>query len=136
MAKADIEIIFRDASDSFGFPRYKPESHVGGTATIFPDSDVNCKHLYIRLIWHTEGRGTRFRQIVQETDVYQGDLQSGMPRSFDFQFALPESPWSYEGHYISVVWGVEVQIDVSWTKDPMMVGNFLLQPDRSKESEW
>ena len=136
MAKADIEIIFHDAADSFGFPRYLPGDHVRGNATIFPDSAVNCKHLYIRLIWYTEGRGTRYREVIEQDDVFQGELQSGMPRSFDFQFVLPDNPWSHEGHYISVVWGVEVQVDVSWAKDPKAVGKFLLEPDRTEQSEW
>ncbi|MCP5096727.1 MAG: hypothetical protein GY943_14335 [Chloroflexi bacterium] len=136
MAKADIEITFHDASDSFGYPRYQPDTRVRGTATVFPTSTINCKHLYIRLIWYTEGRGTRFRQVIEQDDLFQGELQSGLPRSFEFQFLLPDSPWSHEGHYISVVWGIEVQIDISLAKDPKAVGNFLLDPDRSNQSEW
>ncbi len=136
MAKADIEISIQAGGDSFGMPTFRPNAVVHGAFTVFPDENVKCNHLFARLVWQTEGRGTRFREVVQEDDLFQGELQAGMPRSFDFQFPLPADPWSYEGHYISIVWGVEVQIDVSWSKDPKQVANFVLSPERKIASNW
>ena len=132
MAKADIQIGLRNTAEAFGTSRLRPSEFVQGTVTIIPDSNVKCNHLYIRLEWHTEGRGTQFRQKVEEMDVFQGDLQANMPRSFEFDFQLPEEPWSYEGHYVSVVWAIAVQLDVPWGKDVKVEEPFLLLPERGE----
>jgi hypothetical protein len=132
MAKADIQIGLRNAADAFGMSRLRPAEFVQGTVTVIPDSEVKCNHLYIRLEWHTEGRGTQFRQKVEEVDVYQGTLQANMPRSFEFDFQLPEEPWSYEGHYINIVWAIAVQLDVPWGKDVKVEEPFLLLPERGE----
>lgn len=132
MAKADIQIGFRNAAQAHGVWRFHPMEFVQGTVTVIPDSDVNCKHLYVRLEWHTEGRGTQFRQKIQEMDVFQGSLQANMPRSFEFDFQLPEEPWSYEGHYISIIWAIAVQLDVPWGRDVKSEEPFLLLPERDE----
>ncbi|KAA3662888.1 MAG: hypothetical protein DWQ04_12220 [Chloroflexi bacterium] len=136
MAKADIDISIQGGEDSFGVPLFRPNQVIHGNFTVFPDANVKCQHLYARLIWQTEGRGTRFREIIQEDDLFQGEFQAGMPRSFDFQFPLPADPWSHEGHYVSIVWGIEVQIDVAWSKDPKQIANFVLSPEREIDSSW
>jgi hypothetical protein len=132
MAKADIQISFRNAAQAYNAWRFRPMEFVQGTVTVIPDSDVNCKHLYVRLEWHTEGRGTQFRQKIQEMDVFQGSLQANMPRSFEFDFQLPEEPWSYEGHYISIIWAIAVQLDVPWGRDVKSEEPFLLLPERDE----
>ncbi|MEJ2746355.1 MAG: hypothetical protein P8183_00310 [Anaerolineae bacterium] len=132
MAKADIQIGIQNATEEFGALRFRPAEYVQGSVTVIPDSEVKCKHVYVRLEWHTEGRGTQFRQKVEELDVFSGTLQTGMPRSFEFSFQLPEEPWSYEGHYISIVWAIVVQLDVPWGRDVKQEEVFLLTPDRGE----
>jgi hypothetical protein len=132
MAKADIRIAFRERTEEFGVLRLRPAEFVQGTVTVIPDSEVKCNHLHVRLEWHTEGRGTEFRQKVEEKDVFQGTLQANMPRSFEFDFHLPEEPWSYEGHYISIVWAIVVQLDVPWGRDVKHEEQFLLLPERGE----
>ncbi|MCA9931487.1 MAG: hypothetical protein KC419_23540 [Anaerolineales bacterium] len=136
MAKADIEISLQGGEAVHGMQRYRPGEVVHGNFTVFPDEGVKCSHLYVRLLWHTEGRGTRFQEVIGEEDIFQGEFQAGMPRSFDFQFLLPNEPWSYEGHYINVVWGIEVQIDVPWSKDPKQTAHFILSPNRETAVSW
>lgn len=132
MAKADIQIAIRNAEEEFGAWRLRPAKFIQGTVTVIPDSEVKCDHLYVRLEWHTEGRGTQFRQKVAEMDVFQGTLRANIPRSFEFDFQLPEEPWSYEGHYISVVWAIVVQLDVPWSRDVKHEEPFLLLPERGE----
>ncbi len=132
MAKADVQIGLRNAAEAFGTSRFRPAEFVQGTVTVIPDSDVKCNHLFIRLEWHTEGRGSQFRQMIEERDVYQGTLSANMPRSFEFDFQLPEDPWSYEGHYINIVWAIAVQLDVPWGKDVKVEEPFLLLPERGE----
>ena len=137
MAKADIQIDLRNGIEAFGTRRFRPAEFVEGMVTIIPDSEVKCNHLYVRLEWYTEGRGTQFRQKVAEVDLFQGNLTANMPQSYNFNFQLPEEPWSYEGHYISTVWAIGVQLDVPWGRDIKGEAQFLLQPERAKaDSSW
>ncbi|MCB9418259.1 MAG: hypothetical protein H6667_00525 [Ardenticatenaceae bacterium] len=134
MAKADIQICLRSGTESYGASRFRPGEFVQGSVVVVPDSDVKCNHLYIRLEWYTEGRGTQFRQKIDEKDVFQGTLNTNMPRSFEFDFQLPEEPWSYEGHYISIVWGITVQLDVPWGRDVKEEAQFVLRPTPGTET--
>lgn len=131
MANAEIEISFRNDENAYGMPLYRPGSMVRGSVMIYPDEDVKCSHLYVRLLWHTEGRGTRYSETMEEQDLFQGEIKQGFPTSYDFLFTLPDQPWSYEGHYISIVWAIEVQIDVPWARDPKEVEHFVMEPVRA-----
>lgn len=117
-------------------PIYRPGDSINGTVTVFPDEDVNCKHLLIQLAWHTEGRGTRFEKKIDETDVFQGQLSGSMPRNFDFRFEIPKEPWSYEGTYINIVWEIVAKIDVSWARDPKDSVQFVVAPHRQEAADW
>ncbi len=132
-----VEIVFQNGENLDGFYRFRPRETVKGTVTIRPDRNINCNHLYIRLEWHTEGRGTRFSQKVAEMDVFQGTLAQGIARTFDFEFTIPKKPWSFEGHYVSVVWNVQVQIDIPMARDVNESAVFLVEPDREPaDSVW
>lgn len=128
MAKVDFDLNLQGGEAGDGFQRYAPGDLLKGSLTVYPDGDVNCKHLYLRLQWHTAGRGTPYSQNVAEQDLFQGTLSGGMPRSFDFEFMVPYQPWSYEGHYVSTVWKVQAQIDVAWATDPKTEVGFVLRP--------
>jgi hypothetical protein len=58
----------------------------------------------IRLFWKTSGKGTEDVGLVDERRVEVADQQ----QSADFCFQLPIEPYSYEGHLVSITWGVEV----------------------------
>lgn len=134
MAKADMEITIQD-SDPTAVLQRTPGESLQGAVSIFPDSSVKCQHLYVRLMWHTEGRGTRYQEIIEELDVFQGEFQAGMPRSFEFEFRVPAEPWSFAGRYVSVVWQIQAQLDVSWAKDPKAIRPFILRPTPAATSE-
>lgn len=120
-----FEITFHNRADG---AHMHPGETLRGTVTVIPDKDLDCKHFYVRLLWHTEGRGTRYLATIEELDVFQGRLQQGFPTSFEFTFVLPDEPWSFEGHYVSVVWKVQAQIDLSWSRDPQEERPFILRP--------
>ena len=128
MAKVVFNLTLHGGKDEFDYKRYAPDSEMKGTLTLYPNNTINCKHLYLRLLWHTSGRGSRYTETVSELDLFQGTLQQGLPQSFDFQFVLPHQPWSYEGHYISIVWKIQAQIDVAWASDPKGELGFVLRP--------
>jgi hypothetical protein len=115
MADAIIQFTLRGGQDEGGLMLYQPGQRVRGTVQLIPDSgDLNCKHIFVRLQWHTEGRGDRDQQCIAQLDVFQGTLQARIPTTYDFAFMLPREPWSYAGHYVNIVWEIEVEVDVPW----------------------
>lgn len=76
---------------------FYPGDEVSGTASWHED---NFGGPEARLIWYTEGKGTKDIGIVQTVR-----LVSGLPR---FRFVLPEGPYSFSGKLISLVWAIEL----------------------------
>lgn len=108
--------------------RFTPGETLKGMVQILPDKNLNCRHLYVRLQWHTEGRGDRDSAVVAEQDLYQGTLSSGMPTYHDFSFTTPRGPWSYSGHYVNIIWEIIVTVDVPMGGDPKATLPFILSP--------
>jgi hypothetical protein len=136
MAKADFDIQFLGGEPTGTTTLYHPGDQLRGQVTFFTDSEVKCKAVHARLLWHTEGRGTRFEEVIAENELFQGTLQAGLPNYFEFSFDLPGDPWSYEGHYVSVVWAVEIDMDVPWGKDIRENKPFLLRPLLAKQDSF
>ncbi|MFQ5399138.1 MAG: hypothetical protein ACE5E7_06015 [Anaerolineae bacterium] len=134
MAKVNIDVTLHEGESGYGAVRYRPGDILRGTVVVDPDEDVRCNHLFVMLVWHTEGRGTRYQEEAEQLDLFQGTLKVGFPRSFDFTFHLPPEPWSYAGYYISIVWEVQVKIDVPWKRDPKHSLPFIMTPDRETVS--
>jgi hypothetical protein len=133
-AKADITINLEYEESRADGPIYRPGDEIVGTVVIDVPEELKCDHLYVRLVWHTAGRGTRFQRVVTEKDVHQGALRTFVPATYQFRFRAPSDPWSYEGHYVSVVWKVAVQIDVPWAKDVHAEQMIWIEPVRAAQS--
>lgn len=134
MANVKFNLTLQGGSNEHDYKQYAAGSSLKGTVIAIPDGDVDCKHFYVQLLWQTEGRGTQYTEKVAERDLFQGKLTASMPRSYDFDFVLPDQPWSFEGHYINIVWKVRTQIDVSWAADPTAEVAFVLRPLSPGES--
>lgn len=130
MATADIEITIRGTQAGESIVHFEPGEPFQGSVKVTPASDLDCRHLYARLVWHTEGRGDRDRGVAAEMDLFQGVLRAGTPTFHTFHFKVPESPWSYAGYYINIIWEVEVSIDLRWARDPKAGQPFILAPHR------
>ncbi|MBI3243992.1 MAG: hypothetical protein HYZ49_17050 [Chloroflexi bacterium] len=130
MANATIQISLSGGEAEGEWMRFEPGSVLQGTAQIVPQGDIRCNHVYVRLQWHTEGRGTRNEGRVGEIDMAQGTLAANTPLSQNFHFTLPKEPWSYAGHYINIVWEVVVNIDIPLAPDLNFSQPFILAPGR------
>lgn len=95
-----------------------------------PLEEMTCRSVYIVLQWRTRGRGTPHAQTVHRLDVHQGELKANWPLTFDFEFVLPQEPWSYTGHYINIHWEIMVGIDLSWQTDPTQTVQLVVSPKR------
>lgn len=135
---ARFEITLRGGDDMGAIRRYTPGDTISGTVLVVPDSALHCNRVLIQLGWHTEGRGDRDEQIVAETDVARGTLAANVPLLFDFSFSLPNDPWSYAGHYVSIVWHIAAKIDISMAVDPRHEQPFILAPvhDQTSAPVW
>lgn len=136
MADVSLEINLQDGEPLLDMRRYRPGDTINGTAVVYPNKEINAQHIYIRLQWQTAGRGTPFKQKEAELDLFQGTLSAGLPQSYPFQFVVPEQPWSYEGHYIKILWEIELSIALSWTRDPQQTQAILVEPERELQTGW
>jgi hypothetical protein len=130
MARANFQITLDGGEYDGNWLRFEPGSSVQGSVQIVPDSDLRANHVWIRLQWHTEGRGDRDQGRVAEIDAFQGVLTAQTPVRYGFNFALPREPWSYAGHYINIVWEVVAEIDVPMAPDLRQSQLFILAPSR------
>ena len=60
--------------------------------------------LELRLFWYTQGRGTQDVEVIDVLAV-ENPLMSG---NQTFSFMLPESPFSFSGKLISLLWALEL----------------------------
>lgn len=130
MSKASIQITIEGWREEYAaIRRFAPGDTISGTITIIPQKEMNCKHVYLRLGWHTEGRGNRDHAYIEDSDIYQGVLPANVPFIHNFSCTLPREPWSFSGQYVSIVWDVAVAVDVpEWFGDFSYTESFVLSP--------
>jgi len=71
--------------------------------------DEPAERVEVRLLWYTEGRGSRdvgvmSRRVIQEAGAQGED---------SFRFTVPAGPYSFEGRLITLRWAVEAQVEPS-----------------------
>lgn len=70
------------------------------------------------LRWYTEGRGDTDEEDVAEAELTLGDSAFGLTTSFSFTLTIPEdSPPSYDGAILRILWSVDVRLDIPWGRD-------------------
>ena len=94
-----IELEIRTREDRTDF---LPGEELAGEVSWQTDSAPGPVEL--RLFWHTEGKGTRDVEVIESISFNVPGRQDRR----DFRFQLPESPYSFSGKLISVVWALEL----------------------------
>lgn len=100
-----------------------------GIVEINPSRDIKCRGIEIKIGWHTEGRGSRaegYPYINRLDHVTALSVQQPIIEEFDFM--IPPEPWSYSGQLISIIWAVEVKIDIPMGRDTTHIEHFVVQP--------
>ena len=123
---AEIEITIRGGDEVGGVRRFEPGGVIQGSIQITPDSDLKCKHIFVRALWHTEGRGDKDEGIGVEQDLFQGELRADAPTYYSYHLKLPQEPWSYAGRYVNIIWEVEASIDLAWARDPKSAEHIIM----------
>jgi hypothetical protein len=115
MANVNIEITLQDGEVGDRPRRYEPGSTLRGWVRLTPEDIVNANRVVVRLEWHTEGRGDRNHGSAGEVQLATGPLSG--PLVQPFTLTVPHDPWSYTGHYITIIWAVVVVVDVRHARD-------------------
>jgi hypothetical protein len=129
MANATIQITLNGGEMLAGnVLRFDPNGQMQGTVQIVPQENINSKAVYVRLEWHTEGRGDRDGGQVAQIQLGSGQLPANQPIVQGFNFQLPPSPWSFAGYYINIIWTIKVVIDIPFSPDLNAAQVFVLAP--------
>ncbi|RMG44574.1 MAG: hypothetical protein D6719_01550 [Candidatus Dadabacteria bacterium] len=96
---ADNEIDIKIENRERGF---EPGEEIRGEVNWFLKKEP--EFVDIRLFWHTEGKGTTDSEAVDSKTI----KPAGATGSSSFTFRLPDSPNSFSGKLISLIWGIEV----------------------------
>jgi len=67
------------------------------------NSPEAVRSIELRLLWHTVGKGTEDKVIVDQKKFENLESQGAAP----FLFTAPEQPFSFSGKLISLVWDLE-----------------------------
>ena len=96
---SELEIITHNGKTSF-----LPGEVVAGQVSWATDRPPEL--IELRLFWRTEGKGTRDVKVVQSLMFEKTRWQA----TRDFKFQLPDSPYSFSGKLISLIWALELVI--------------------------
>ena len=129
---ANIEVALSGGDRDGDVLFYEPLAEVVGTVSLTTDSSMECRHIWLRLIWFSEGRADEDVEKFDELDIGLGGLRPGEPVRSDFRFALPPAPWSYAGTYVSIVWAIEVVIDLPMARDIVHRERFVVRPPAAR----
>jgi len=105
-----------------------PGDRVSGVVEIQPDVPVTCRGIEIKFGWHTEGKGDRDQQVHDLIKLPETALSPDAPLVEPFDFTMPDQPWSYRGHFINIVWSIDVKVDIAWARDLTGSQTLILQP--------
>ncbi len=130
MANAEIQITLREGEPAGALLRYDPGGVMRGEVRLTANEQVNCRGAYLRLMWHTEGRGDRDEAKVNEIVLATGAIPAGTNVARAFEFNLPQEPWSYVGKCVNIIWEVIGVMDVPIAKDVIVSEQFILAPQR------
>jgi hypothetical protein len=81
---------------------FRPGEEVRGVASWSLDEDP--KSVELRLFWRTEGKGTQDFGVVATVPFEAPGRQDRR----DFRIRAPESPYSFSGKLVSLIWSLEV----------------------------
>jgi hypothetical protein len=84
---------------------YRPGEELRGVVTW--EFASPAKGMEVRLFWYTRGKGTQDVKVVK---IVRFDPVTARGRR-DFRFVLPDSPYSFSGKLVSLVWAIEVIAD-------------------------
>jgi hypothetical protein len=115
---SELEIRTRNDRTSF-----LPGEELAGEVTWQTDSEPGP--IELRLFWHTAGKGTQDVELVEKISFSNPSRDDRR----EFRFVLPNSPYSFSGKLISIVWALELVLLYSGDTERLEI---VISPDRSE----
>lgn len=107
---------------------FHPGDTVSGVVEIQPDDVMTYNKIEIKVGWHTEGKGDRDGRLLHEIELPKGELNPQYPLVEPFDIVMPDSPWTFYGHYINIIWAIEVTIHINWLRKLNETLPFTVEP--------
>ena len=85
---------------------FVPGDTIRGQVTWSSDEVEPPAQAELRLFYYTAGKGTRDVEVTDSRPI----SQPGHSGQFDYEFPLPEGPYSFSGKLISLTWALEFQL--------------------------
>ncbi len=104
---------------------YSPGDALCGEIVIRTQKKLKCKNVLAKLQCFAHGYGNNASKEIAKLSVFQGELPPGTHR-FSFEFMMPAGPYSYQGHYTNLEWGVQGYVDIPWAIDKKTTEHFTL----------
>jgi len=79
------------------------------------------KKIFLRLFWFTRGKGTEDIEVISET-VFDHPLAA---ESRPFKMTLAQSPYSFSGRLVSLIWALEL---VAGDNDTAITKEIVISP--------
>lgn len=89
---------------------------IRGQFSLAVDAVTKCRKVWLKIGWHTSGKGDKDEDFVVKKIVHEGDIPVG-GLADSFEVVLPDGPASHRGHYINVNWVVQLHVDIPWGFD-------------------
>lgn len=93
--------------------RFLPGDFIQGKVQIKSDNNLTCNKLTLRMAWAARGRGDPNRQTVVTKELFTGKMRKGDQQHFNFDFEVPNGPYSYQGKLFSVQWLLIARADIA-----------------------
>lgn len=114
--------------DAEGFRRYRPGELLKGLVEVEAREDIRSRSVTLEFGWHTEGKGSRNSEVVDRKSLASGSLRARQSVGDQFVFEVPRSPWSFAGHFITIIWALTVKVDVPMGRDIAVSQPFIVDP--------
>lgn len=96
------EDFFERNTNSSEPPCFFPRENIFGEASWSIAKEP--RRAEIRLFWYTKGKGDKDVQIVDKIELENIEKYDKKT----FSFTLPDSPYSFSGKLISLIWAIEI----------------------------
>lgn len=104
MTPRPIEILFEEDRT-----RFEPGEELAGQFLVVPDDARSLKAIELSIMWYTEGKGDEDLGVHHFERLDAMDGANDLRRPISFRARLPNSPLSYQGSIVKIVWCVRVR---------------------------
>jgi hypothetical protein len=104
MTLRPIEILFDTERTQFD-----PGNELTGQFLVVPEDARSLKAVELSILWYTEGKGDEDIGVHHFERIDAQDGANDLRRPIPFRTRLPNSPLSYHGSIIKIVWCVRVR---------------------------